>query len=238
MNKIKCLLYVELYKIRKNKTFFITVIIAVLYGILATLIIGKKISSFYQISSFLTNSSIILLITPIVMDYANECSVGFFQDAVSIGINRSIIFFIKESFLFIQAMFVYFFLYLSIYLTSAFKHIPCELDMIILFRLFLYLSCLFFTGFLIAVIVERIIPFTVICASLSIILSIIGTILIRISVSKYYIYGLNHMIFQKNISISDNKRYIFSAIITFLIIDIIAYLKFNKTEFKSDIQDI
>lgn len=239
MDKLKRLFCVEFYKILKGRTFFMTGIAALLYGAAVSFIIGVDNGlSTVEIASFITNSSLILIITPIIIDYTNECSNGYFQDVVSYGISRNMLFFVKKSILYIQSLLIYVLLYVSLFVTSVLRGLTHDVDVMTCLRLFLFASCIFFTGFMIAVLLERTFTLTVGCAALSIILSAIGTVINRFPVSEYYIYGMNMIVFQKRLSTNENIRFIVSSIVTILILSVIAFVKFLKTEFKNDIQEI
>lgn len=239
MDKIKRLFCVEFYKILKSRILFMTGIAALIYGAAVSFIIGVNNSfSTVKIASFITNSSLILIITPIIIDYTNDCSNGYFQDAVSYGISRNMLFFVKHIILYIQSLLIYVLLYVSLFITSVLRGLTYDIDIMICLRLFLFASCIFFTGFMIAVLFERTITLTISCAALSIILSAIGTVISRIPVSEYYIYGMNMIIFQKKLSTKENIKFIASSIVTILILSAIGFIKFSKTEFKNDIQEI
>lgn len=188
---IKRLIRVELYKIRKIRTFILTGIFALIYGAAASCIIGVNGMPAVDVASLITNSSLILLIAPILIDYTSDCANGFFQDAVSHGIKRNVLFIEKVCVLYVQSLLIYTLLYGSLFVTFMLRGLACNFDLFSFWKLLLFTSCVFSVGFMLAVFLEQPLPLTVGCAVLSITLSAIGTVLSKFHVSGYYIYGMN-----------------------------------------------
>lgn len=219
---------------KSSKKFFILLLAMTICGAAFALLINRQGKlPINMVLSFITSTSLIIFITPIVIDYCNDISVGYFQDAISFGISRNKLFIVKTISIVFKSLCMLTVMYISIIMISLMSGSENNVITADYVRLFLFSLCLIFTAITVAVTLENIINTTILCIVLGIALQIVGTFLSNTWAQDIYIFGKSQLIFVGNIDTAENRKFILCAIITLMVLLICSFIKFKISEFRT-----
>lgn len=232
MSELMRIMKIELMK--SSKIFYCLLSAMIFCGTVFALLINRHGDLPMNIVlNFITNTSLIIFITPVVIDYCYDISVGYFQDAISFGISRNKLFVVKIISIVLKSICMLSVMYISIFITNIILGVENNVIAINYIRLFLFSLCLIFMAITVAVILENMINTTIVCVVLSMGLKIISALFADTWLNDMYIFGKSNLIFEKNIDASENRKFILCAVITAIILIICSIIKFRISEFRT-----
>lgn len=233
MNEIYRLIKTEFLKFSKN-TLLILALAMVICGfvvILLTDIDGKLPLSIA--ANFITNTTLIVFIIPLIIDYCQDIATGYFQDAISFGVSRTKLFFVKMLCIVCKSLCLIGILYICMIISGIIAGAENDIGLINYLRLALFSLCVIFIAFAAAVFFENTVNTTIACIVLGIGLQIFGSLFNDTFLQYIYIYGKSNLIFARELDSITNAQFIVCSACTILILIISSFLKFRITEFKA-----